>query len=191
MFNQLQQYGSWLNAQDPDTLHLYFGGTMGTQSIDQLIQRINSSPQNNHILIAKINDIWVGTIHIATRDKDVEFGIIVSTQFRKQGIANILMDEAITWARNRRFQNLYMHYISRNHPIKRLCRKFGLMPHNMIGDSEAKLKLDSPSCITFFKELLFSQRNWAVNTTAPVLVFLEKSITNHYAYNVNTLTQSL
>ena len=166
--DQLQGYGSWLKSQDPDTLHLYFGSTVSAQSIDQLIQRIGRSPQNNRILIAKINGVWAGIIHIATSNKDVEFGIIVSAPFRKQGIANVLMDEAITWARNRHFQNLYMHYINRNQSIKHLCRKFGLIPRNMMGDSEATLKLESPSPITFFKEFLFTQRNWMANTAAPL-----------------------
>jgi GNAT superfamily N-acetyltransferase len=38
---------------------------------------------------------------MATHGQEVEFGVIVALQYRKQGIANTMMDEAITWARNR------------------------------------------------------------------------------------------
>ena len=111
-------------------------------------------------MIAKIDGAWAGTIHIAVNGKDVEFGIIVSAPYRKHGIASLMMDEAITWAQNRGYQNLYMHYINKNLPIRHLCKKHGLKPCNMIGESEAKLKLDLPSPTTYLKEFLFAQRNF-------------------------------
>lgn len=51
--------------------------------------------------MAKIDGNWAGTIHIASRGSKVEFGVIVSPKYRKQGIADTMMDEAITWACNR------------------------------------------------------------------------------------------
>lgn len=159
--DQYFHYGSWLKAQDPQTLHDYFGYSLGNKAIDALVMQFASDPKNNHFLIAKMNGQWAGTIHIASQETDVEFGVIVSPKYRKQGIANTLMDEAITWARNRHYQYLFMHCISWNRPIKRLCEKHGLTPRNMMGDSEANLQLGPPNWGTYFKEqVLIARRNW-------------------------------
>jgi len=158
--DQFADYGSWLKSQDPQTLHNYFGYSMGQESVESLVKQFEKNSKNHHFLIAKIDGQWAGTIHIATHDQEVEFGVIVRLQYRKQGIANTMMDEAITWARNRYFKDLFMHCISWNRPIKQLCQKHGLVPRNMMGDSEANLTLQPPTPATFFKEQLSAQRNW-------------------------------
>jgi RimJ/RimL family protein N-acetyltransferase len=159
--NQYANYGSWLKSQDPQTLHNYFGHSMNKRAIDALVKKFISDPQNHHFLVAKIDGKWAGTIHIASRSTEVEFGVIVSPKYRQQGIANTMMDEAITWARNRHYKDLFMHCISWNRPIKRLCEKHGLMPRNMMGDSEANLQLEPPNWGTYFKEqMIVAKRNW-------------------------------
>ena len=159
--DQFLKYGYWLTSQDPQTLHDYFGHSMGQEAIDSLIKQFSSNPKNNHFLIAKIDGQWAGTIHMATHGQEVEFGVIVALQYRKQGIANTMMDEAITWARNRYYKDLFMHCISWNRPIKQLCQKHGLVPRNMMGDSEANLTLLPPTPATYFKEQMsVAKRNW-------------------------------
>ncbi len=138
-----------------------FGYTLGQEAIDLLVDQLASNPKNNYFLVAKINNRWAGTIHIATHEQEAEFGVIVALQYRKQGIANLIMDEAITWARNRYYRDLFMHCISWNRPIKHLCQKHGLVPRNMMGDSEANLQLEPPTPATFFKEqMIVAKRNW-------------------------------
>lgn len=159
--DQYAKYGSWLKTQDPQTLHNYFGYSMSKRAIDALVKTFIQNPRNNHFLVAKIDGKWAGTIHIASRGAEVEFGVIVSPKYRKQGVANTMMDEAITWARNRHYKDLFMHCISWNRPIKRLCEKHGLVPRNMMGDSEANLQLDPPNWGTLFKEqMAITKRNW-------------------------------
>jgi hypothetical protein len=73
----------------------------------------------------------------------------------------MMMDEALTWARNRFYSNLYMHCIYRNTPIKKLCDKYDLELKNMMGDSEGNLLLSPPTPVTYYKEQLkTSQQNW-------------------------------
>jgi len=158
--NQFSEYGSWLKSQDQQTLHDYFGYALTIDGIDTLTKQFSLNPNDHRFLIAKINGQLAGTIHIAIKGQEIEFGVIVALQYRKQGIANALMDEAITWARNRYYKDLFMHCISWNRPIKHLCQKHGLVPRNMTGDSEANLRLTLPTPATFFKEQLFVQRNW-------------------------------
>lgn len=159
--NQYSQYGSWLKAQDPQTLRDYFGYSLGEKSINALVKQFTSDPKNNHFLVAKIDGKWAGTIHIASRGTEVEFGVIVNPKYRKQGVAYTLMDEVITWSRNRHYHRLFMHCISWNRPIKRLCEKHGLVPRNMMGDSEANLQLEPPNWGTYFKEqMAVTKRHW-------------------------------
>jgi hypothetical protein len=53
--DQFIKYGSWLKAQDPQTLHNYFGHSMTKRSIDVLVKQFASDPKNNHFLVAKID----------------------------------------------------------------------------------------------------------------------------------------
>ena len=105
---------------------------------------------------------------------EVEFGVIVATPYRKQGIANAMTDEAITWARNRYYKDLFVHCIGWNLPIKQLCRKHGLTPRNMMGDSEANLQLEPPTLVTVFKELMVVQRNWLAIFQLPQFGYPER-----------------
>lgn len=159
--SQFIEYGYWLKAQDPETIHEYFGCALNAQAIDTLVEKFIRDRAQNHFLVAKLGIHWAGTIHIATHENAVEFGVIVGLGCRNQGIASHMMDEAITWARNRFYANLYMHCIYRNIAIKKLCEKHGLEIKNMLGDSEGNLTLPPPTPLTFFKEqMTASQQGW-------------------------------
>lgn len=159
--DRFSDYGHWLKAQDPETIHEYFGCHFNYDGIDSLVEKWRQKPLQNFILVAKLNNFWAGTIHIAAHEKSVEFGIIVALQYRKQGIATLMMDEAITWARNRLYTNLYMHCICSNHAIKKLCEKHHLEIKSMMGDSEGSLALPPPTPITYFIEhARISKQNW-------------------------------
>ncbi|OIN01121.1 hypothetical protein A9236_08105 [Polynucleobacter sp. QLW-P1DATA-2] len=155
------EYATWLKSQDAETLHTYFGHAVSEDAIDELVNKFSANNKSNHILVAKVNGKWVGTIHIAAHGREVEFGLMVAKQYRKLGVASVMMEEAIIWSRNRSYTDLYMHCITWNQPIKNLCLKHGLKARNMLGNSEAKLELKSPTIITFFKErIINAQRNW-------------------------------
>ena len=153
-------YGDWLKNQDDETRQVYFGVTGGPGMIESLIERIEVQPDRHEILVAKNCKEWLGTLHIAKMsDSEVEFGIIVHKDYRGNGIGNAMLNEAIVWARNRNYSELFMHCLGRNKPIQHLCQKHGLLPHNMIGDSEVKVKLNPQSWATIASEVGIRQRN--------------------------------
>jgi hypothetical protein len=86
---------------------------------------------------------------------------MVASNRRKQGIANLMLQEAITWSRNRGFHALYMHCVSWNTPIKRLCIKHGLIVKNHYedGESETKMPLLPPNLITIGQEIANTTRS--------------------------------
>jgi RimJ/RimL family protein N-acetyltransferase len=153
------KFGDWLRIQDEETRQLYFGVSGSDHVINALMDRVVGNPDDHYFLVAKDKNRWVGTIHIAVNNCVVEFGVIVDEEYRGQGIANTLMDEALVWARNRGYKELFMHCLGWNKPIQHLCHKHGLATHNMYGDSEVELKLEPANWITINKEICIKQRN--------------------------------
>ena len=153
------QFGNWLEIQDEETRQLYFGVAGSHHVIETLMERVLADPDNHYFLVARDQNRWVGTIHIATSGNSVEFGVIVDEEYRGQGIAGRMLDEAITWARNRDYTELYMHCLGWNKPIQHLCHKHGLETKNMLGDSEVEIKLPPANWITINREFCIKQQN--------------------------------
>ena len=151
------EYGQWLSRLDQETLSNYFGVITKQPTIDSLIQKMLVSKDCHHVLVATKNNSWIGTTHIATSRENVEFGLIVSPQYRQRGIASLMLDESIVWARNRGFVYLFMHCINQNIAIQGLCRKYQLIPRNVMGDLEVKFQLASPNTQSLLKEFLLKQ----------------------------------
>ena len=153
------KYGDWLRKQDEETRKLYFGVAGTDAIIDGLMEQILGNVDDHYFLVATDNGNWVGTIHIATSGKQVEFGLIVGSIYRGEGIASTMLEEALTWAQNRGYKELFMHCLTWNKPINHLCKKHGLTTRNMMGDSEVQIALDPPNLITLSKEIGIKQRN--------------------------------
>jgi RimJ/RimL family protein N-acetyltransferase len=153
------KFGDWLKIQDEETRQLYFGVAGSQHVITTLMDRVLANTDSHYFLVAKDVNRWVGTIHIAVHNKIVEFGLIVDEDYRGQGVAGNMLEEAILWSRNRGYTDLYMHCLGWNKPIQHLCHKHGLETKNMLGDSEVELKLDPANWITINKEICIKQRN--------------------------------
>jgi RimJ/RimL family protein N-acetyltransferase len=153
------KFKDWLMIQDKETCQLYFGVAGSHHIIDALMDRVLANSDDHHFLVAKDKNRWIGTIHIAVSGSAVEFGVIVDEEYRCQGVAGNMLDEAIVWARNRGYRELFMHCLGWNKPIQYLCHKHGLATHNMYGDSEVEMRLDPANWITINRELCIKQRN--------------------------------
>ena len=153
------KFGDWLRIQDEETRQLYFGVAGSDHVIQALMDRVVGNPDDHYFLIAKDKERWVGTIHIAVSGTIVEFGVIVDEEYRGRGIANTMIDEALIWARNRGYKELFMHCLGWNKPIQHLCHKHGLETKNMYGDSEVEMKLPPANWVTINKEICIKQRN--------------------------------
>lgn len=159
-YSEYIEYAEWMKSQDADSRQLYFGMGISDAGIDDLVARFIQEKHNHYFLVAEDHGIWVGTIHIAIQNIDeVEFGVMVATGRRKQGIADTMLQEAILWARNRGFHSLYMHCLSYNSAIKHLCIKHGLSVKTECGESDVKVPLPAPTPLTFGQEIANTTRN--------------------------------
>jgi RimJ/RimL family protein N-acetyltransferase len=156
---EYKNFKNWLEMQDEETRQLYFGVAGSQHVVEELMKRVLASPESHYFLIAQDGERWVGSIHIAVSGRVVEFGVIVDEEYRGHGVANQLMDEALVWARNRGYRELFMHCLGWNKPIQHLCHKHGLETKNMYGDSEVEMKLPPANWITINKEICTKQRN--------------------------------
>ena len=158
--SEYPEYGEWMKSQDTDSRHLYFGMGISDAGIDLLINGIIKNKHDHYFLVAQDRGVWVGTVHIAIQNIDeVEFGVMVATGRRRQGIADVMLREAILWARNRGFHSLYMHCLSYNDAIRHLCIKHGLRVKNESGESDVKVPLPAPTALTIGQEIANTTRN--------------------------------
>lgn len=154
------QFGDWLREQSPDTLATYFGIAASPAFISNLMDKIKSNPGEHHFLVATSNSKWVGVIHMAcVGNHDMEFGIMVAEDCRYQGIADQLMNESITWIRNRGYDHLYLHCLNRNRAMKHLATKHGLTVYEDHGDAEVCTKVPPPSFFTYAQEAITANKN--------------------------------
>ena len=159
-YSEYIEYADWMKSQDSDSRQLYFGMGISDSGIDDLVNKIIKNKHDHYFLVAEDRGVWVGTIHIAIQNVDeVEFGVMVATGRRKQGIADLMLREAILWARNRGFHSLYMHCLSYNDAIRHLCIKHGLRVKTESDESDVKVPLPAPTALTIGQEIANTTRN--------------------------------
>lgn len=152
------EYGTWMKSQSADDKHMFFGYAVQDQNIDALITKMTEHEADNYILVAENAAGVVGSLHIAITGAEVEFGLMVAPEHRGHGIASIMMEEALLWTRNRGYSELFMHCLTVNHPVQRLCRKYNLKTSNEYGESETKVKLPPPNLMTVTQEVAIRQK---------------------------------
>jgi GNAT superfamily N-acetyltransferase len=163
--NEFELYGDWLRDQSPETLADYFGIGVNITYINNLVDGIESNPEEHYFLIAQQGTTWVGVIHMARiSEHDMEFGVMVSEHHRHQGIADQLMSEAITWIQNRGYDTLYLHCVTWNRAMKHLANKHGLVMQEDHGDTDVCSRIPPASMISYAQEAATHNRNLFVMT---------------------------
>lgn len=152
------KYGDWLKSQDSETLNMYFGVACTPHYIDLVVQQVLDHPEDHEFVVARDGKKWIGVIHLAATRDQIEFGVTVDRDRRNQGIASMMMDKAILRARNQGYRELYMHCLSWNTPIKRLCHKYGLKTHTDGGASEVLTELPPRNWFSINREIALQQQ---------------------------------
>lgn len=151
-------YAGWMKSRNAESRRMYFGIAVTDESIDQLVQGILDRPHKNNFIVAYDQTGWCGTIHLAATGQNIEFGLMIREDRRGQGIASELLEQGLIWARNRGFDELFMHCLKENAAIRHLCIKHGLEVTNIHTESESKLKLPPPNWATVMSEAATVQK---------------------------------
>lgn len=173
--NEYKKYSLWLKKLSDETRNTYFGVYQSDEQIDRLVEGIICNSDRHNFLVAEFNGEWIGAIHIAETDNsEVEFGVIVDEKHRGRGIADRMIGEAITWARNRGYRSLYMHCLRWNMPIKRLCLKHGMHLASEGTETDTKMNLPPADITSVSKELMERNRNIYRMLLQSTIPFLNK-----------------
>lgn len=148
-----KKYASWLKCQDADTLNIYFGYTITSESIDALVSNILKENDHHFIVVENEKLEWIGTCHIVhCYNNEIELGLMISKDQRKKGIGGQMLEKALVWCQNRGYSDIYLHCLSRNEAIIHLVKKYGLKTTNSYGETDAKIHLDNPTPVSWYKE---------------------------------------
>jgi GNAT superfamily N-acetyltransferase len=132
---------------------MYFGVTVIDDYIDDLIERIVADSENHHFLISYNCNGWLGVLHIArVSDQSIEFALSVSEEYRNFGIGSDLIKEGIVWARNRGYQQLFLHCVKWNTAMTHLAGRHDLAMHHQDGDIDVSARLAPPSWYSLQQE---------------------------------------
>jgi RimJ/RimL family protein N-acetyltransferase len=168
--DEYYKFGPWLKGLNAEDRRLYFGIAVSDDYIDDLVERIESNPAQHTFLVSYNHTGWLGVLHIALVDNQaIEFGLSVFEEYRNLGIGSDLLREGIVWARNRDYQQLYLHCVRWNHAMAHLANKHGLDMTPESGDLDVSANLLPASWYSLQQETadvnrrifhLFLNRTW-------------------------------
>jgi GNAT superfamily N-acetyltransferase len=138
-------------ALAPEDRHLRFGATLNDSAVDRYVDLIDFD--TDAVLgVADRHENLLAVAHVAPVGEGAELGLSVHEAARGRGLGGALFEQAVSWARNRYLQRIYMHCLRENRAILHLARRHG-MTISMDGtDSTAVLLLPAPDIETWVSE---------------------------------------
>jgi len=151
--DEYSKFGHWLKGLNAEDRRMYFGVSVDDEYIDRLIARITATPEQHEFLVSYNCTGWLGVLHIARMtDQSIEFGLSVFEEYRNLGIGSDLLKEGIVWARNRGYQQLYLHCVKWNTAMAHLAAKHDLAMRHEDGDIDVVARLAPPSWYSLQQE---------------------------------------
>lgn len=100
----------------------------------------------------------VAAAHVAySREPKIavaEFGVSVDESARGQGLANALMQRAITHARSREVQRFFIYALAENRAMLQLARKVGMKLENDQGEVTGFMQLPPPNLESVLQDVM-------------------------------------
>lgn len=141
---KISDYARHLKNLTKEDRHSRFGYNASDYNIDQLILDMCYHPKDHELWYARNDEQRVGWGHMAkNNDGTWELAISVDKEFQRQGIANDLIKEMLTWAKFHHISEVYMHCIEDNRVIQHLAKKHELKTKER-GDGERTATIEVP-----------------------------------------------
>lgn len=141
---KISDYARHLKNLNKEDRYSRFGYSISDHNIDQLILEMCYHPKDHELWYAVNDDSRVGWGHMAKNtDGSWELAVSVDKEFQRQGIANMLVNEMIVWAKFHHIPEVYMHCIEDNRIIQHLANKHELKTKQR-GDGERTAAIEVP-----------------------------------------------
>jgi GNAT superfamily N-acetyltransferase len=156
---KISDYARHLKNLTEEDRYSRFGYKASDFNIDQFILTMCYNPKDHELWFARTDDNRVGWGHMAKmKDGSWELAVSVDKEFQRQGVANDLMTEMLSWAKFHHIPEVYMHCIENNRVIQHLALKHELKTRER-GDGErtAAIEVPEPSLVENSTQLFKEQ----------------------------------
>lgn len=157
---KISDYSRHLKSLEFEDKVSRFGYPASDHSIDQMILSMCYNPKDHELWYARDDGDRVAWGHMARNSDDSwELAVSVSKAFQRQGIANMLINEMLAWAKFHKIGEVYMHCIEDNRVIQHLASKNNLKTRSR-GDGErtASIEIPEPSFLEANSQLWKEQK---------------------------------
>lgn len=161
-----------LKELDSDSRRTRFFSTASDHAIDAYVDKINVKKDICFGFFQETK--LVGFLHLAYIDDDqYELGVSVSSDYRRYGIAKILMRRAITWCKAHGVTKLIMECLNYNQAMKTLAKQLGM---SVVTDADSAVATAALQTTTI-ERLQEIQKNLMYQNIA----LIDKSVRSFYA----------
>lgn len=144
---KISDYARHLKNLNDEDKYSRFGYKASDYNIDQLILNMCYNPKDHELWYARTDEKRIGWGHMSKyKDGSWELAVSVDKEFQRQGVADQLMTEMLSWAKFHQVPEVYMHCIENNKVIQHLAQKHELKTKER-GDGErtAAIAVPAPS----------------------------------------------
>ena len=144
-FLDKQKLVAHLQSLQGEDRRLRFGMVATDDYIEQYVSNTIGDVDSKWFGVDHIDGRIVAACHAAITDELAELGCSVASDYRGNGLAQLMFDRAITWLRTKGIQDVCMHCLSENAVMKHIARKNDMAVVSEYGESDANVHLDPPS----------------------------------------------
>lgn len=147
---------NFLPAEDK---YLRFGYTANEDQIRKYVENTlstaNTRTHSDFWYAVKHNGEIIATLHIAIRDEMAEFGFTTSTEYRNQGIGQMLFGRGFQLVTEFSISRIYLMFLSQNRPMRHIAKKFGLAVVVDGSDAESSIEIQYPVPLSRIEEVKY------------------------------------
>lgn len=130
---------------------LRFGGTVSDSYITDYVET-SFLTESKWFGVDHIDGHLVAACHAAIDDEQAELGCSVNSEYRGQGLAQLMFDRAVTWLRSKGVTEVYMHCLTENQAMKHIARKNQMTLDSEYGETDALVSVKPATSMTSYED---------------------------------------
>jgi len=151
------KYRDHLLRLGPEDRRRRFGGAIDDCGIATVVERIDFRSAAVLGVFDDRLDVVAAVMVAADRDSGAELAFSVEEGHRGKGLGRALLDRAILWARNRRFERVDVVFLYDNDAMRHLARRAGMRIVTRGGECEGSLDIATANVVSLWSEAVGEQ----------------------------------